>query len=95
MRADQRPKLFAAVARLDAEIGASLQPRVERRRQVLTSLLKRAPLTGDRQQLIDVLFAVTSFETWDALSVHGRSAAAVESVIQQLAADALRRFGGL
>jgi AcrR family transcriptional regulator len=86
---------FAAVARLDAEIGDSLHKRVERRRQVLTTLLERAPVSLDRQQLIDVLFAVTSFETWEALSVHGRSAATVESIMQWLVADVLKRFGGL
>jgi len=86
---------FAAVARLDAEIGESLRGRVERRRQVLTALLQKAPVSGDRQQLVDVLFAVTGFETFELLSVHGRSAADVESIMQKLATDALERFGGL
>lgn len=49
--------------------------------------------TADRQRLVDVLFAITGFEVFDILSVDGRSAAAVEAM-QQLAADALERFGG-
>jgi len=93
MHARLFPKL-AAVARLDPEIAESLGQRVERRRHVLQTLTERSPGTADRQRLIDVLFAVTGFEVFDILSVHSRSAAAVEAIMQQLAADALERFGG-
>ena len=92
MHARLFPKM-AAVARLDAEIGKSLGQRVERRRHVLETLIERAAITAERQRLIDVLFAVTGFEVFDVLSVHGRSAAAVEAIMQQLASDALARFG--
>jgi len=92
MHARVFPKM-AAVARLDAEIAKSLGQRVERRRQVLHALVERSPTTADRQRLIDVLFAVTGFEVFDVLSVHGRDAAAVEAIMQQLTADALDRFG--
>lgn len=93
MHARLFPKL-AAVARLDPEIAESLGQRVERRRHVLQKLTERSSGTADRQRLIDVLFAVTGFEVFDILSVHGRSAATVEAIMQQLAADALDRFGG-
>lgn len=84
----------AAVARLDEEIGQSLKPRTERRRQVLEKLIERTPVRGDRRTLVDVLFAVTGFEVFEALSAHGRSHAAVEAIVQQLVGDALERFGG-
>jgi AcrR family transcriptional regulator len=93
MHARLFPKL-AAVARLDPEIAASLSQRVERRRQVLRTLSERCANVPDRQGLVDVLFAVTGFEVFDLLSVNARSAAAVEVIMQQLAADALARFGG-
>lgn len=91
MHARLFPKM-AAVARLDAEIGKSLAQRVERRRHVLQTLIERPAITAEPQRLIDVLFAVTGFEMFDVLSVHGRSAAAVEAIMQQLASDALARF---
>jgi AcrR family transcriptional regulator len=93
MHAQLFPRM-SAVARLDPEIGESLGERVERRRHVLQKLTERSPGTADRQRLVDVLFAVTGFEVFDMLSVRGRSAAAVEAIMQQLAADALERFGG-
>jgi AcrR family transcriptional regulator len=92
MHARLFPKL-AAVARLDPEIAESLGHRVERRRQALRTLLERSKSTADPQRLVDVLFALTGFEVFDVLSVHGRSAAAVEAIMQQLAADALERYG--
>lgn len=92
MHARLFPKL-AAVARLDPEIAESLGQRVERRRHILQALVDRLPVKAERERLADVLFAVTGFEMFDVLSVHGRTPAAVEAIMQQLAADALERFG--
>jgi AcrR family transcriptional regulator len=92
MHARLFPKL-GAVARLDPAIAKSLGQRVERRRHVLQTLIGRAPIRADVQRLVDVLFAVTGFEMFDILSVNGRDPAAVQAIMQQLAADSLDRFG--
>jgi len=48
----------------------------------------------DQAELVDVLFALTSFEMFDALSVRRRSDKAVEALIRQLVGDLLKRFSG-
>jgi AcrR family transcriptional regulator len=83
---------FSAVAKLDDEIAQSLKLRSERRRQALTVLVGRLAIGKDQVELIDVLFALTSFEMFDTLSVRRRSAKAVETLIQQLVEDSLQRF---
>jgi AcrR family transcriptional regulator len=83
---------FAAVARLDDEIGQSLKQRSERRRQLLTALIGRKASDQDQTDIVDVLFALTSFEMFDALSVRRRSDSAVEALIQELVEDSLKRF---
>jgi AcrR family transcriptional regulator len=85
---------FSAVAKLDDEIAQSLKQRSERRRQVLTVLIGRIASGQDQTDLVDVLFALTSFEMFDALSVRRRSDKAVEALIQQLVVDSLKRFSG-
>ena len=85
---------FSAVAKLDDEIGQGLKQRSERRRQALTVLVGRMATGQDQAELVDVLFALTSFEMFDALSVHRRSDKAVEALIQQLVEDSLKRFSG-
>jgi AcrR family transcriptional regulator len=83
---------FSAVARLDDEISASLKQRTERRRQALKVLIGRmSPAPKKPEDLIDLLYSLTSFELFDSLSVRNRSAAAIEAMIQQLVADAIRR----
>jgi AcrR family transcriptional regulator len=83
---------FSAVARLDDEIGQSLKQRSERRRQLLTALIGRKASDQDQTDIVDVLFALTSFEMFDALSVRRRSDSAVEALIQELVEDSLKRF---
>jgi len=83
---------FSAVAKLDDEIAESLKQRSERRRQVLTVLIGRMATGQDQTDLVDVLFALTSFEMFDALSVRRRSDTAVEALIQELVDDSLKRF---
>jgi AcrR family transcriptional regulator len=85
---------FSAVAKLDDEIAQSLKQRSERRRQVLSVLVDRLDLGQGEADLVDVLFALTSFEMFDALSVRRRSHSAVEELMQQLVTDALKRFAG-
>jgi AcrR family transcriptional regulator len=83
---------FSAVAKLDDEIAQSLRQRSERRRQILTVLIGRIASDHDQTDLVDLLFALTSFEMFDALSVRRRSDSAIEALIQELVDDTLKRF---
>lgn len=84
---------FSALTRLDEEIAASLKQRVERRRLVLAQLVQRlVPQQAKADaDLVDVLFALTGFEVFDALSVHRRGAAAVERLVLGLVEQAVQR----
>jgi AcrR family transcriptional regulator len=83
---------FSAVAKLDDDIAQSLKQRSERRRQLLAALVGRLGSGQDHTELVDVLFALTSFEMFDALSVRRRSDTAVQALIQGLVDDSLKRF---
>ena len=83
---------FSAVAKLDDDIAQSLKQRSERRRQILTSLIRRMAPDRDQTDLVDVLFALTSFEMFESLSVRRRSDIAIEALIQELVNDTLKRF---
>jgi AcrR family transcriptional regulator len=84
---------FSAMVALDDDIAASLKQRTERRRHGLTALVGRLS-APDAAALVDLLFAATSFETFDALSVRNRSADDIEELIQQLVEDLVARYGG-
>ena len=81
---------LAGMTKLDRDIAVSLKQRTERRRGVLTVSVKRLPGVREADDLVDILFALTSFETFEALSVRQRSAAAVEALIWRLVEDAVR-----
>jgi AcrR family transcriptional regulator len=85
---------FHAVIKLDEEIAAALKRRSERRRQILTVLVERLlPNAGKtKSDLVDVLFALSSFEMFEALSVHNRSTKSVEALIQSLVEQTVRGF---
>jgi hypothetical protein len=83
---------FSAIAVLDEELAQSLKQRSERRRHALTVLVGRMASGQDQAELVDVLFALTSFEMFDALSVRRRSDKAIEALIQQLVHDSVKRF---
>ncbi len=85
---------FHAVIKLDDEIATSLNERAERRRPALAVLVKKLmPGTGKANaDLIDVLFALTSFEMFQALSVRNRSAKSVETLVYSLVKQAVDRF---
>lgn len=87
------PNLRAAIL-ADEEIAASLRQRAERRRQGLTVLVARMmPEGGERNgDLVDVLFALTAFEMFEALCVRDRTAAAVEALIQAHVESAVARY---
>ena len=81
---------LAGMTKLDRDIAVSLKQRTERRRGVLTVSVKRLPGVREADDLVDILFALTSFETFEALSVRQRSPAAVETLIWRLVEDSVR-----
>jgi AcrR family transcriptional regulator len=83
---------LAGTTKLDRDIAASLKQRTERRRGVLTVLIGRIPRVRKPDDLVDVLFALTTFETYEALSVRQRSADAVEALIWRLVEDSVRSY---
>jgi AcrR family transcriptional regulator len=83
---------LAGMTKLDRDIAASLKQRTERRRGVLTVVIGRLPRVRQPDDLVDVLFALTTFETYEALSVRQRSADAVEALIWRLVEDSVRSY---
>jgi AcrR family transcriptional regulator len=91
--------LLHAAGANDPEFEASVRDRNERRRRLLSVLVRR--MADGRQlrpktigDLVDVLFALTSFPFFSQLTAAGRSAEAACQLIQDLAASAVRRAIG-
>lgn len=80
-----------AFATLDEEIAESMRQRSERRRHLLRALVSRCSAGQPSDELVDTLFALTSFEFYDLLRVGDRSGATVEGIVQELVAHAVRR----
>jgi AcrR family transcriptional regulator len=85
---------FGAVTKLDDEVAASLHARSERRRHALTVLVGRltADDDGKNVDLVDVIFGITSFEMFVALSERNRSPASVQALVQDLVEQTVKRF---
>lgn len=83
---------FDALTRLDDEMAAALKARKERRRTVLATLVKRLGPQRGAAELVDLLYALTGFEMFDGLSVHGRDAGVVEELMQATVAAAVARY---
>ena len=88
-------RLHAAGAS-DPEFDASVRERNERRRRLLSVLVGRMaegvhPRPKALGNLIDVLFALTSFSFFSQLTAGARPAKAACGLIQGLAGDAVRR----
>lgn len=81
---------------IDSEIARGLRARNERRRNGVTVIVERyersyLPLTPlERPTAIDTLHMLTSFETYDALAMPGRSSEELFHTIQKLAYAAIR-----
>lgn len=79
------------MATIDAELGQALRARDERRRHGLTVLVRRIaeqrglPSSLTSEDVVDVLFTLTSFETFDALARGRRSVRDVRSLVERLA----------
>ncbi|MGI8424643.1 MAG: TetR/AcrR family transcriptional regulator [Chloroflexota bacterium] len=80
-----------ALAAIDDEVGAPLRARDERRRFGLRAIMGRVeraygrPAPERLDESVDVLHAISSFETFDAIAGRGRSATEVEAILQRLA----------
>src|ERR1700736_4819028 len=85
---------FSAVTKLDDEVAASLLARSERRRHALAVLVSRLTAEDESKNadLVDLLFALTSFDMFASLSVRNRTAETVEALIQDLVEQTLKRF---
>jgi AcrR family transcriptional regulator len=79
-----------ALAALDPDVAESVRERDEMRREHLRRVLERlVPASKGLQDAIDVLHMLTSFETYDALLVEGRSRDEATRIIRRLAAAQL------
>jgi AcrR family transcriptional regulator len=88
--------LLHAAGASDPDLALSVGERNERRRRLFTALVRR--IAGDRRlrpkavrDLVDTLFALTSFWFFSHLATGGRTATATCRIIQDLAMDAVRR----
>jgi AcrR family transcriptional regulator len=96
--------LLHAVGSSNTEFAESISARNERRRRLLSALVRRiaedtplryAPLRPKAQRdLVDILFALTSFAFFSQLTMGGRTAVVACRMIQDLAKDAVRRAAG-
>lgn len=87
--------LLHAAGTSNQEFAASVTERNERRRRLFAMIVQRMALQPRAQRdLVDVLFALTSFPFFAQLMTEGRSATAAGRMIQELASDAVRRARG-
>jgi AcrR family transcriptional regulator len=89
-------RLFGMAA-TDPDLTESMRARNERRRRILTVLVGRLAsrqevATEGSKDLIDALFALTSFQVFSELVQPGRDATAACQLIQKLAEGALRQW---
>jgi hypothetical protein len=88
--------LLHAAGAGDPEFEASVRERNERRREVLSVIVRRLA-QGRRltpkalSNLVDVLFALTSFAFFSQLTAAKRSTEVVRRMIQEIAIDAVKR----
>jgi AcrR family transcriptional regulator len=79
-----------ALGALDPESGNVMKGRDARRRQVATTILERLaadqgrPRPGERAEAIDILVALTGFETYDALAGEARAPNEVAELVDRL-----------
>jgi len=88
--------LLHAVGASDPELALSVDERSERRRRLFTAIVRRMADNGRlrpkaERDLVDTLFALTSFWFFSQLTTAGRTAAAACRIIQDLATDAVGR----
>src|SRR5882757_2053758 len=91
--------LLHAVGSSNPEFAESISARNERRRRLLAGIIRRiaedtSMLPKAQRDLVDVLFALTSFGFFSQLATGGRSAEAACRMVQELAKDAVQRASG-
>ena len=89
-------RLFAAAV-LDPEVDQALRLRNERRRYGLRMALGRLASTGGAaveppEELVDVLFVLTAFDTYDSLATGTRTPEDVARIIERLVRAALDAY---
>jgi AcrR family transcriptional regulator len=89
-------RLLHAAGASDAEFAESVHERNERRRSVLSAIVRRlaagrAPPAKALGNLVDVLFALTSFAFFWQLTAGKRTAEAARRIIEEIAMDAVSR----
>ena len=88
--------LLHAAGASDPDLALSVGERNERRRRLLAALVRRIADQGRmrakaERDLVDTLFALTSFWFFSQLATARRTATATCRIIQELAMDAVRR----
>jgi AcrR family transcriptional regulator len=80
-----------ALAALDSDVGTVIAARDQRRREGLTVLADRLPASSEpeAQQAVRVLYALTSFETFDTIAGPDQDLAQALPVVIRLAEAAL------
>lgn len=84
---------------MDPELGEALRAREERRRQGLNVIAQRIagkgglPASMPIDDVVDILFTLTSFETFDALARGRRRPEDVATLVQRLASATLGKTG--
>jgi AcrR family transcriptional regulator len=89
-------RLLHAAGASDPEFAASVHERNERRRKVLAAVVRRlaagrALPPGTLGNLVDVLFALTSFAFFSQIRTGKRNAEAARRIIEAMAMDAVNR----
>ncbi len=86
-----------ALGVLDAALGAAIEARNARRRQVIRAVVDRMPSrlsTVERAEVEEILYALTSFEMFDALAGPKRSLEDIAPTVLRLARAALNKQEG-
>jgi AcrR family transcriptional regulator len=83
-----------AAGSTDADLAESVRERNERRRKLLSVLVDRMKhsVAKDPSDLVDILFALTGFQFSAELRTRGRTPRQICAIIQDLAADTVRRY---
>lgn len=76
-----------ALAALDPDVGAVIAARDQRRRQGLTVLVSRLPVSAGTaaEQMVQMLYALTSFETFDTVAGPDQDLAQALPIVTRLA----------
>ena len=77
---------LTTLAALDPEVNDALSERGSWRKEALTEIVRRLPDKKDQEEIVDVLFALTSVEAFDTLAVRHKSSKNIAKVLFRAAA---------